>query len=222
MTLLKPNWPAPASVHACTTLRTATDNNTTRDHFKQMVEPPEEPIWLKQVHGNIAIEALPEHREQKADATFTHQSNRVCAIITADCIPILFCDSKGTHVAAAHAGWRGLNQGIIENTIAAMKTPSSALMAWLGPAISQRHYEIGEEVRDLFLQQDQKTEKAFIPSSNEGHWLADLYEIARIRLREQGISAIYGGEFCTYSEPDRFYSYRRADTGRMASFIWIG
>lgn len=239
---LQPNWPAPEHIKACTTLRTGGvsrapyhefnlaqhvgDNEesvrTNRDLLKTTLQLPNEPIWINQTHSTITTQATPEQRDQEADASYTHDSNQTCVVLTADCLPILFCNQKGTYVAAIHAGWRGLLHGIIESTLNASKASANELLAWLGPAISAPNYEVGEEVREQFLNQDTDNEVAFSPSVN-GRWLADLYALARIRLNKQGIKAIFGGDFCTFADPNRFYSYRRdgSRTGRMATLIWI-
>ena len=156
-----------------------------------------------------------------ADAAFTREPGRPCVVMTADCLPVLLCDRAGTVVAAAHAGWRGLAGGVIAATVARMATPPGELLAWLGPAIGPEAFEVGDEVRAAFLARDAGHIDSFRPSPT-GRWLADLYELARRQLTGLGISAIYGGEFCTFSEPERFFSYRRENcTGRMASLIWL-
>jgi polyphenol oxidase len=222
---IEPNWPAPHSIAAYTTLRKLVSDDTpfNRDSLVKGIPIPSEPIWLKQVHGILAVEACPENRHREADAIFAHQPKQVCVILTGDCLPILLCDRAGKQVAAIHAGWRGLGSGIIESTLASFSINKTRLLAWLGPAISQAHYEVGEEVRELFLKQNKEAKTAFIPSPR-GRWLADLYELARMRLKKAGITDIYGGEFCTFGQPDYFYSYRRDGAGfggRMATFIWI-
>ncbi len=222
---IRPNWPAPSNINAYTTLRTGGNLAAleSRARLKNTLKLPSEPIWIKQTHSTIAIQALAENRDKEADASFTNQTNIVCAILTADCLPILLCNRKGTHVAAIHAGWRGLANGVIEVTLKALNLPSQEWLAWLGPAIGQLNYEVGPEVRQIFVDMNPESAEAFLPSVKHNHWLADLYKLAEIRLRKQGITAILGGEHCTYHDPKKFYSYRRdgQETGRMASLIWI-
>jgi len=159
--------------------------------------------------------------EQQGDAATARSSNRVCAIKVADCMPVLLADEAGSVIGAAHAGWRGLSAGVIEATIHEMRIPGERIVAWLGPAIGPRVYEVGSEVRAAFLEHDPNAEAAFSPT-RPGHWLLDLYAVARQRLRRQGVERIFGGSFCTYSEPQRFYSYRRdGATGRMGAFLWL-
>ncbi len=156
----------------------------------------------------------------EADASHTDLTGVVCAVLTADCLPVLLCDREGRSVAAVHAGWRGLLNGVIEQTIAAMGAEGE-LLAWLGPAIGPQAFEVGEEVLEAFLVDAPAAARAFMPSPG-GRWLADIYALARQRLHRAGVTLVYGGEYCTYSEPERFYSYRRdGRTGRMASLIWI-
>ena len=146
---------------------------------------------------------------------------RVCAVLTADCLPVLFCDRQGTRVAAAHAGWRGLAGGVLESTVEALAVAPGQLLVWLGPAIGPQAFEVGAEVRRAFVEQHAEAGDAFVTQTN-GRWLADLYRLARIRLRALGVNAVYGGEFCTFSDPERFFSYRRDQvTGRMATLIWL-
>lgn len=239
---LKPNWPAPNNINAYTTLRTGGKSQAPYDQFnlanhvgdepslvqknrtilKNELKLPNDPIWIEQIHGITALKAIPENRHCEADASFTNEQDQVCVILTADCLPVLICNTEGTHVAAIHAGWRGLVNGIIEQTVKQMGLPGESLMAWLGPAIGPGHFEVGEEVKEQFRSTDPKSIDAFIPSPNQ-RWLANLYQLARLRLKNLNINYIYGGEFCTYSDPTRFYSYRRdgKNTGRMATLIWI-
>lgn len=233
--LLQPHWPAPANIRAYTTLRTQGDLSQfhavrnglydiqkNRDLIKQELKLPCQPIWLNQSHTTIAIPALFENTDKNADAGYTDQPNSVCVALTADCLPILLCHRDGTHVAAIHAGWRGLGAGIIESTLKALNVNPEDLLVWLGPAISQANYEVGEEVRELFISHDSEAAQAFIPSP-EGRWLADLYQLARMRLTQQGVTAIYGGNYCTFADPERFYSFRRDKGyyGNMATLIWM-
>jgi YfiH family protein len=159
--------------------------------------------------------------EPVADASVTSTPGVVLAILTADCLPVVFANTQGTEIGAAHAGWRGLANGVLENTVAAMHGPADDLMAWLGPAAGPQAYEIGEEVFDAFVLRDAQAESAFV-ATRPGHWRVDLYALARQRLAALGITRVYGGDLCTISEPQRFYSHRRdARTGRMATVIWM-
>jgi YfiH family protein len=206
--VIVPEWPAPPGVHALMTLRT-----TPEGEIRNLV--PREPAWLRQVHGTTVID-LDAQLQRQGDAAVTRTRNTVCAIKAADCMPVLLADEAGRVVGGAHAGWRGLSAGVIEATVGAMGTPGRSLIAWLGPAIGPRVYEVGDEVREAFAEKD-----AFSPS-RPGHWLLDLYEVARRRLRKMGVDRIYGGGLCTYSDPARFFSYRRdGSTGRMAAMIWL-
>lgn len=241
-TWLSANWAAPAGICAGTSYRSggvsegsyATLNLALHvgDSPKAVLENrrrlglPAEPIWLNQVHGHTVVDAglistQNPTRNIDADAAYTTQVGIICAVLTADCLPILLCDRRGTRVAAVHAGWRGLAAGVIEQTVAALMVPGKEILAWLGPAISSRAYEVGEEVRDTFVQQNEDAASAFIPARPR-HWWMDIYHLARQRLQRLGVSAISGGDHCTWHEADRFYSYRRDGvTGRMASVIWI-
>jgi len=183
-------------------------------------------LWLKQVHGTRVVDAaacldsdpmgVPE-----ADAAMTRQAGVACAVMTADCLPVLFCDRAGTVVAAAHAGWRGLLDGVLEATIVAMGVPGSDLIAYLGPAIGPRAFEVGEEVRSAFMSVSDAAASAFHPGQGS-KWLADIYQLARQRLLAKGVVHIHGGDCCTVTDAARFFSYRRdGQTGRMASLIWL-
>lgn len=237
--LLVPDWPAPVRVHAWQTLRTGGcslapwGSFNLGDHVGD--DPahvlanraslrtylPSEPLWLKQVHGFAAIDAGNSSRSIEADAAFTRQADTVCAVMTADCLPVLFCDRAGTVVAAAHAGWRGLVAGVLEVTIKNMGVPAGELLVWLGPAIGPQCFEVGDEVRAAFTASDHGAGEAFRPSL-PGKWLADIYALARRRLLRSGVEHIYGGGLCTASEHERFFSYRRDGiTGRMATLIWL-
>lgn len=237
--LLVPAWPAPANVQALQTLRTGGispapwhDFNL-GDHVgddaarvaanraKLRSTLPAEPLWLQQVHGIATVNADLGANSLVADAAFARQSGKVCVVMTADCLPVLFCDKAGTVVAAAHAGWRGLLAGVLEATVAKMGVPANELLVWLGPAIGPKYFEVGDEVRTAFLAHDSAAASAFLPQL-PGKWLADIYTLARQRLQAAGIDAISGGDFCTVSDSARFFSYRRDGvTGRMASLIWL-
>lgn len=182
---------------------------------------PAEPLWLSQVHGIVAVDADQRPKIREADAAFARQPGSVCVVMTADCLPVLLCDRQGTVVAAAHAGWRGLLAGILESTVAAMNARPGDLLAWLGPAIGPRCFEVGDEVRHAFVKDDSAVDLAFAPHL-PGKWLCDIYLLARQRLGRMGIALISGGGSCTVSEGDRYFSYRRDGvTGRMASLIWL-
>lgn len=237
--LLTPDWPAPVRVRAWQTLRTGgcspapwnsfnLGDHVGDDQARVLANRaslrkylPSEPLWLKQVHGIAAIDAGNSPRSMEADAAFTRRTDTVCAVMTADCLPVLFCDRAGTVVAAAHAGWRGLVAGVLEATIKNMAVPSEEVLAWLGPAIGPQCFEVGAEVRAAFVAADPEADRAFLPSAS-GKWLADIYALARRRLRRSGVERIYGGGSCTVSEHERFFSYRRDGiTGRMATLIWL-
>lgn len=244
---ITPQWHAPACVKAFTTTRlgghsaapfdslnlgmnTGDDLNVVqqnRDELSSILQLPHEPMWLTQVHGTDVV--TPEQWQQgiEADASVAFISDSgtmspVCAVLTADCLPVLFCDQKGSVVAAAHAGWRGLLNGVLENTIIAMGVPAQTIMAWFGPAISQSFFEVGSEVRDAFLAIDSGADCAFIEGDSD-RWFADIYHLARRRLQWCGVTQISGGELCSYRQSDLFYSYRRnqQSSGRMASLILI-
>jgi YfiH family protein len=241
-----PDWPAPPHVKSYMTTRiggvsqgpytslnlgnhVGDDNQhvlQNRARLTSLFNLPSEPIWLNQVHGTRVLQ-LPLNKSSdadslpQADGSFSRQPNHVCAVMTADCLPVLLCDSQGTVVAAAHAGWRGLAAGVLENTITAMATAPQSLLAWLGPAIGPEAFEVGVDVVTVFTQQHPETRGAFRQISAD-HWLADIYALARLRLQRAGVTQISGGGFCTYGDADRFYSYRRDKiTGRMAALIWL-
>jgi hypothetical protein len=206
--MIFPEWPVAPRVRAVMTTR-----QTQWEQVHAVL--PSEPVWLRQVHG-IRVVNLDDPRALEGDAATTRMANRVCAIQVADCMPVLLADEAASVVGGAHAGWRGLSAGVIEATIEAMGVPGKNLIAWMGPAIGPRVYEVGDEVRAAFMEKD-----AFSPT-RPGHWLLDLYAVARQRLRSRGVEKILGGGFCTYSEPHRFHSYRRERaTGRMAALIWL-
>jgi YfiH family protein len=240
-----PDWPAPANVRAFQTTRQGGfsvspydglnlgshvgDDPMRVERNRNLLNEwlPSEPVWLEQVHGTNVVLAEAAGCRPVADACISGKKNAVCVVMTADCLPVLLCDEAGSVVGAAHAGWRGLLDGVIEATVKAMAVPGEQLMAWLGPAIGPLAFEVGSDVRDLFLSRDPQTEAAFTPLANDRSplapkYLADLYGLARQRLATLGISRIFGGEFCTCTERERFFSYRRdGTTGRMASLIWL-
>lgn len=233
-----PDWPAPANVKAIQTTRNGgfsvapyyclnlgehvQDDSLSVRKNRQLLRQhlPSEPVWLNQVHGVEVIDAATCQSLHDADASFSTNENVVCVTMTADCLPVLLCNQKGTAVAAIHAGWRSLCDGVIEATIKSLDVPSSDLMAWLGPAIGSKAFEVGHEVRSAFMAKDNQAEQAFSPIGDK--WLGDLYSIARQRLNNQGITKIYGGGECTYHNSDQYFSFRRDGvTGRMATMIWF-
>ena len=221
MDLITPGWDAPPNVRAFVTTRAAGDMASELGRAALRAILPAEPAWLKQVHGTRVVEArlLPERPE--ADASYTFGKGRVCAVMAADCMPVLFADTGGGGVAAAHAGWRGLCAGVLEATVEAMQVPAGRVLAWLGPAIGPQAYEVGPEVRDAFIARDPRAASAFA-ENRAGHWLLDLYAVARQRLEAIGVQRVQGGGFCTYGESARFFSYRRERTkSRMAALIWL-
>lgn len=185
---------------------------------------PARPAWLSQIHGTTVVDASSATDAPAADASITTESGVVCAIQTADCLPVLFSDAAGSVVGAAHAGWRGLANGVLENTVSGMRDKGATeLLAWLGPAIGPERFEVGEDVLDAFRSLDGKVETAFKQIDHrKGKYLADIYKLARILLSKHGVHRIYGGNMCTVTDACRFYSYRRDNvTGRMATLIWI-
>lgn len=199
-------------------------DNVQRNRAQLRLHLPAEPAWLTQVHGTTVLDAAQVHDAPAADASFTTQRGLVCAIMTADCLPVLFADAAGRVVGAAHAGWRGLAGGILENTVAAMRAAGAEnLHAWLGPAIGPAQFEVGEDVLQAFAAKDNAMRTAFKPiAGRPGKYLADIYQLARQTLGNIGVVAVTGGDFCTVSESQRFYSYRRDGvTGRMATLIWL-
>ncbi len=211
--IITPDWPAPSNVVAGTSTRLAPESLL-----------PQQLRYLHQVHGAtvVPIAAVRDAPEPiDADAVTGSAPGDHCAVRTADCLPILFCARDGSEVAAAHGGWRGVQAGIIEATIAALDAPADDLLVWLGPAISQENFEVGEEVREAFLAVDADAGECFEINAR-GRWQADLYGLARRRLHNCGVRAIYGADWCTYRDAKLFYSYRRdADKGRMVTFIHL-
>jgi YfiH family protein len=192
--------------------------SSNRQSLRDVIGCP--PAWLRQVHG-VQVVLADAAQVLEADASYALGAGVACAVLTADCLPVLFCDRAGTRVAAAHAGWRGLAGGVLEATVQAMALPPEQLLAWLGPAIGPAAFEVGAEVREVFVAAHPQAASAFVPSRNSGRFMADIYALARIRLAACGVTAVYGGGFCTVSDP-RFYSYRRAArTGRFASLVWL-
>lgn len=239
--LLTPNWPSPPGVHAYSSTRQGgvsqppydslnlglhVDDNpqsveTNRQILSTQAGLPAQPLWLEQVHGTRVIDAKDWENGCEADAIFSRQPGQVCTIMTADCLPVVFCDQQGKQVAAAHAGWRGLLNGILHQTVEQFDGPRSDILAWLGPAIGARQFEVGAEVYSAFCERYPEAESAF-EQVDARHYLADIYLLARQQLTRLGITAIFGGDHCTVSEQALFFSYRRDGvTGRMASLIWI-
>ncbi|MGA9666496.1 MAG: peptidoglycan editing factor PgeF [Gallionella sp.] len=238
--LIFPDWPAPANVKSLQTTRLGGcssapyDSLNLGDHVGDAplavarnrmllnTRLPSEPVWLNQVHGTAVADADLASCLPQADACIARHRDAVCVVMTADCLPVLLCDTQGSVVGAAHAGWKGLANGVIEATVQAMDVAPQNLMAWLGPAIGQPAFEVGEEVRAVFVDADPRAAEAFMPGKS-GKWLADIYKLARLRLNALGIANVHGGGYCTYGERERFFSYRRDGmTGRMGTFIWLG
>jgi polyphenol oxidase len=237
--LLIPDWPAPANVRALQTTRCGGcsphpwNSFNLGDHVGDAADRvaanraelrlalPAEPVWLEQVHGIRVVDAALAAKLPAADAALARQAGVVCAVMTADCLPVLFCDRAGSVVAAAHAGWRGLQAGVLEATLAAMAVAPTEILAWLGPAIGPQAFEVGAEVRAAFVAADPAAAQAFRAQAAD-KWLADIYLLARQRLLAAGIRAISGADFCTVSDAQRFFSYRRDGlTGRMATLVWL-
>ena len=238
---LRPDWEAPAHVRAFVTTRAggvsqgeyasmnlgsrsgddaghvARNRAIVRDHLPSM------PRWMVQVHGtDVAdLDRLGDSQVATADAAIASQPGRVGVVLTADCMPLFLADEKGTRVGVAHAGWRGMAGGVIENVVAAFGVPPSSLMAWMGPTIGPQAFEVGPEVREAFMKADAAAESAF-RAHTPGKFMADLYALARQRLARAGVTRVGGGRFCTYTDTARFFSYRREQkSGRMGAFIWI-
>lgn len=241
--LVRAHWPAPAHVHAMTTTRDGGGSVGTcrsfnlathvgddpaavaanRAALRRLLQLQHEPVWLEQVHGIEVIDAAAATGVPIADGSYTDRPNIVCAVLTADCLPIFLCDDAGSRVAVLHAGWRGLAAGVIEQGLLRMGTPTATtgIHAWLGPAIGPRAFEVGDEVRAQFIAADAQAASAFV-AHRPGHWLADLYALARRRLQRCGVTSVHGGDACTFTDAERFYSYRRDGAcGRMASLIWL-
>lgn len=240
---LSPHWPdASDKVGALSTLRAGGASVSSYDSFNLALHVgddaatvlqnrarlkkllPAEPAWLTQVHGNLVVDAASVQGAPEADASFTNQAGVVCAIMTADCLPVLLRDRCGSVVGAAHAGWRGLAGGVLQNTVNAIRLAGAdELLAWLGPAIGPQHFEVGDDVRAAFAHLGTQADAAFLAIAGKpGKYLADLPQLARVTLAAAGVTQVTGGNECTVSDPKRFYSFRRDRiTGRMASLIWI-
>lgn len=242
MDKIQPTWNVPSHIHAFTTVRTGGvslapfDSFNLGDHVADnpadvqknrelLVEKfglPHFPIYLTQTHSTRVIRLPYEGGNLEADAVYTNQPNQVCLIMTADCLPALFVSRDGKEIAAAHAGWRGLCDGVLENTVKAFACAPSEIKVWLGPAIGEKAFQVGQEVMEQFAAFDEQARLAFKPDeSTSGKFLGNLYQIAHQRLNKLGVTEISGGEYCTFTESDKFFSYRRdGKTGRMASLIW--
>ncbi len=239
---VRPNWPCSPRVQAFTTTRDGPGVSSSpfsrfnlgarcgdepvavhsnRIALQQHYQLPGEPLWLHQVHGvDVVMDDGTRGNEPMADAALSTLEGSVLAVLTADCLPVLFCNREGTEIAAAHAGWRGLADGMLECTVQAMTSPPESLLAWIGPAAGAAHYEIGEEVRQAFMAHSAQAASAFT-ATRPGHYLVDLPALARQRLADAGVHSVFGGDYCTLSD-SRFYSHRREQrTGRMASVIWL-
>ncbi|MGL4682013.1 MAG: purine nucleoside phosphorylase YfiH [Hafnia alvei] len=240
--LITPLWPAPNNVVAFNTTRkggvsvhpydalnlgTHVGDDVTvvaenRRRLKEIIVAPTEPFWLEQVHGTrvLRLDENSDRADNQADASYTNIAGQVCAVMTADCLPVLFCNRQGTEVAAAHAGWRGLCDGVLEQTLACFDSSPEDILGWFGPAIGPTAFEVGGEVREKFIEQDADAEQAFTQHGEK--YLADIYQLAHLRLRRAGVQTITGGDLCTVSDKSRFFSYRREPvTGRMAALIWF-
>lgn len=248
VSFLVPDWPAPKQVRACITTRLGgvsqgpyTSFNlathvgdaleavvANRAALVERLGLQRQPQWLEQVHGTQVVQAADDSWVRTADGCYTREPGLACAVMTADCLPILICNTNGTQVAALHSGWRGLAEGVVAKGLDTFSEPGSELMAYLGPAISQPHFEVGIEVLEAFFESARDAHHsdliaaAFKPGKRPLHFFADIYALARAELQALGVKAIYGGNDCTFDDAQRFYSYRREKvTGRMASLIWL-
>lgn len=238
---LIPNWPAPKNIKAYFTTRIggvssapyasfnlgdhvndASENiEANRNKLSADLDLPNHPKWLQQVHGNDIINATDWRSNIIADGIYSKEPNQICTVMTADCLPILLCNTTGTQVMALHGGWRSLALGIVPKGVALFCDLPESILVWLGPAIGPKVYEVGHEVREQFLALDSRLSQAFVPSP-AGRWLLDVYAVARFQCQQLGVTHIYGGNHCTYSEADKFFSYRRDGlTGRMAAGIYF-
>lgn len=234
-----PDWPAPQRVQACSTLRHGGVSTASWDSLnlgahvgdaethvlqnRQYLRDkllPAVPQWLNQVHGQDVVRLPAEDAIPNADAAITRETDVVCAVMTADCLPVLFCSFDGSEVAAAHAGWRGLCNGVLEQTLQQFQSPASEIHVWLGPAIGPEAFEVGAEVREAFMAHDAQADAAFLPAGDK--YFANIWQLARQRLQAAGVHSISGSQRCTFTEADDFFSYRRDGiTGRMATLIWL-
>jgi YfiH family protein len=218
---MEPEWPVPGRVRALMTTRATGDMSSAQGRAQLRRLLPADPVWLRQVHGIRVVDAPSTSTVETADASVSRRAGVVCAVMAADCMPVLLADRRGSVVAAAHAGWRGLCAGVIEAALDAMTVPPGEVVAWLGPAIGPRAYEVGDEVRAAFVARDGAAASAFEPT-RPGHWLLDLYAVARQRLASKGVHDVHGGRYCTHSDSLRYFSFRRDRTAeRMAALIWL-
>ena len=237
-----PDWPAPANVRAIVTTRNGGVSKgdfaslNLADHVgddplavaenrrllrQQVVDLPEDPFWLRQIHGTLCADVTRDKPGIEADASWSNVAGKVCAVLTADCLPLLLCDESGRIVSAIHAGWQGLAKGVIEASVETLPVAPDRLLAWMGPAIGPKTFEVGADVRDQFVSRTAEAAEAFVSIAPD-KWLGDLYLLARQRLNALGVTRIYGGGECTVTDRQRFFSFRRDKvTGRMASLIWF-
>ncbi|OGT77816.1 MAG: hypothetical protein A3G71_03450 [Gammaproteobacteria bacterium RIFCSPLOWO2_12_FULL_38_14] len=227
MKIIIPDWPAPSHIKAFTSTRSSEDDTPQliekdKNFLKETLKLPGEPCWLKQVHGTDLLHLeKPLTNPVEADASTTQTPNVICSILTADCLPLLICNKKGTLVAAVHAGWKGLAANIIEKTLKQLSDSPKNLLVWLGPAIGPDAFEIGEDVKTALCTQAED-DSAFHALKKEGKYLCDLYQLARLRLNKLGVQSVFGGKFCTYTQNSLFYSYRRnKQTGRIINLIYM-
>lgn len=239
--LIRPHWPAPRNVRGFSTTRQGGVSGgryaslnlgghvgdepgsvaENRSRLRAALLLPAEPVWMKQVHGTDVADVGNATGDVEADAAYTNRKGVVCAVLTADCLPLLICDRGGTEVAVVHVGWRGLTAGVIEAGLHAFRSAPEELSVWLGPAIGARAYEVGDDVRDAAIGADAQAVIAFTAGAR-GKWYMDIYRAAQLRLAARGVGSVHGGDYCTASQPDLFFSYRRDRvTGRMASLIWL-
>lgn len=240
MDIILPNWPVPANVGSAQSTRTGgvsaapwhslnlgahvgdhiSHVRANRERLAACLNLPEDPLWLEQVHGTRVLTLPAENDNLTADAVISRTPGQICTVMTADCLPVLFCDEAGTVVGAAHAGWRGLAAGILEATLQEMDVDPASVLVWLGPAIGPTAFEVGSEVRDAFMAHSALAQDAFVAHGEK--WLANIYHLARLRLAAAGVHHIYGGKYCTFTDSERFFSYRRdGQTGRMATMVWL-
>ncbi len=240
--LILPDWPAPPRVRALSTTRAGGVSRgpyaslnlgdhvgdspsavaSNRHRLVSACALPATPCWLRQVHGTVVADLRSAPPRPQADAAWSNRPGQICAILTADCLPVLLCDRAGSVVAAAHAGWRGLAAGVLEKTVERLPVARAQLMAWLGPAIAQAAFEVGSEVRAAFVAQDAGAGECFTQAGTPGKYRADLYGLARRQLNALGVTAVYGGDACTHADAARFFSHRRDGVcGRQASLVWL-
>lgn len=239
--ILIPDWPAPKHIKAFSTTRLNGFSQSpydsfnlaysvgdeienvyqNREYLKKTLNLPSDPLWLSQIHSTVIYNVDQETMPKNADGSYTTCHNKICVVMTADCLPILLCDVSGTQIAAVHAGWRGLADGVIESALDCFNHNHKNIIAWIGPGIGLKYYEVGDDVRNKFLEINSDFNKAF-QAHKQAKWLANMNLLARMRLEKAGVSAIFSENLCTFADAERFFSYRRDGiTGRMASLIWI-